>query len=333
MTHYQLSYRSGSSKEAHEKWLKGDERSNTLFCPGKKNIHGIEIRPYCGQLVKGPSVCAGSPPSESQASDEDTSSEDEHTPDYEPGRRMMWWNEIRQPPKTKNPFVPEIDTSVRLLMDGSHEWQLGGMTIVSGSKLLVTDMDDDCLRVFNLPTDSLATLPGEFLSTSANFECPWDVTTDNRDNIYVIDNISLQVLDMNGKVLQQRSRDIPANAGGIAAKGDRMAICDIKANTCEIYKTGSSGDLSHVLTMKLGRHYDGQMQNPLQGVAIDDDGNMYVSDPDKCVIHKYTQSGEILGQIQTGSVNPGSLAWHSGCGLLTADLMSRKIWLLTPTVV
>ncbi len=308
----------------HEKWLKGDVHSNTFFGTGKKNIHGIEIRPYCGQLVKGPSVCAGSRPSESQASDEDTSSEDEHTPDCEPGRRIVWRNDT---------FVPEIDTSVRLLMDGSDEWQLGGMTVVPGSRLLVTDMDNDCLRVFNLPKDSLVKLPGEFLSTSANFECPWDVTTDSRDNIYIIDNISLQVLDVNGKVLQQSSRDIPSNAGGIAAKGDRMAICDSKANTCEIYKTGSSGDLSHVSTMKLGRHSDGQNQNPLQGVAIDDDGNMYVSDPDKCVIQKYTQSGEILGQIQTGSVNPGSLAWHSGCGLLTADLMSRKIWLLTPTVV
>ncbi len=241
----------------------------------------------------------------------------------------MWWNGTGQ--KTKNPFVPATDTGARLLMDGKDGWQLGGMTILSDGRLLVTDMENNCLRVFCLPKDSTVKPPGQKLRTSIHFECPWDVTTDSRDNIYIIDNMAVHVLDSKGTLLHQRSRDIPANAGGIAAKGDRLAIIDMEAGTCEIYKTGSSGDLDNASTMKLGRRSDGEIQNPIQGIAIDDDGNMYVSDPDKCVIQKYSLSGQRLDQIQTGKINPGPLAWYSGYGLLTADMILRKIWLLTST--
>ena len=331
VTQYQLSYRSGSSKQAHEKWLRGDERSLTLFCSAKQNIEDIEIRPYCGHLVKGPSVCVRSSISvcsKPKTSDSGSSSEDEHTPDSGPSKRMVWRTAAGQ--EMTSPFVPTIDTRARLLMDGKDRWQLGGMAVMSDGRLLVTDMDNNCLRLLPLPTDSLANTIGQYLCTSVNFECPWDVATDDKDNIYIIDNMAVHVLDRKGKLLQQRSRDIPANPGGIAAGGDKIAIIDMKGNTCEVYKTGSSGGMDHVSSITLGRCSDGQIQNPVQGVAIDDDGNMYVSDPDKRVIHKYDQSGQLLAQIQTGKINPGPLVWHSGCGLLTSDVILRKIWLLTP---
>ncbi len=333
ITQYHLRYRKGSSKEAHEKWLNSDENSLKVSCSVRQNIHDIEIRPYCGDLVKGFSVCAGSTASvcnRSETSEAESNSEGEHTPDSGSDKRLTWWDGTGQ--KTKNPFVPATDTDARLLMDGEDEWQLGGMTILSDGRLLVTDMDNNCLRVFPLPKDSPVKSPGQNLRTSANFECPWDVTTDGKDNVYVIGNMAVHVVSNKGKLLHQKSHDIPANAGGIAAKGDRLAIIDMEANTCEIYKTGSSGDLDHDSSMKLDRRSDDrQIQNPIQGVAIDDDGNMYVSDPDKCVIQKYSPSGQRLERIHTGKINPGSLEWHSGYGLLAADMILRKIWLLTPT--
>ena len=145
---------------------------------------------------------------------------------------------------------------------------------------------------------------------------------DAQDNIYVLDNRGLHVLDREGKYLESVLRDFPKSAGSVAAKGGRLAIMDMETNKCYIYKTGSSGEL--VTSRKFGQYTAGY----IQGVAMDDEGNVYVADPAKHVIDKYSPGWKLLIQIQTRHVNPGPLEWHSGYGLLAVDVARKEVWQL-----
>ncbi len=167
------------------------------------------------------------------------------------------------------------------------------------------------------------------MQTDGTFECPWDVAIDEQDNIYVLDNQGLHVLDANGKCLETTQREIPEKAGGVVARGGHLAITDMEKNTCEIYTTGSSGNLTHVSSQELGR-YTLKVEDNFRGVAMDLDGNIYVADPNKYAIDKYSPEWELLGQIQTGYMRPGPMDWHPGHGLLTVDMVYRRVWLFTP---
>ncbi len=137
------------------------------------------------------------------------------------------------------------------------------------------------------------------------------------------------MLDREGKCLDTLSCDIPGNAGGIVARGGRLAILDMERNTFEIYTIGSSGDLNHVSFWTLLGRYTTEVNN-VQGVAMDNEGNIYVTDPEKHSIDKYCRNRELLGRIQTGQVNPGPLAWHPRLGLLTVDMVNKGVFLLIP---
>ncbi len=147
---------------------------------------------------------------------------------------------------------------------------------------------------------------------------------DDEGNIYVLDSRGLRVLDRERKCLESTLRDLPKSAGSVASKAGRLAIMDMKTNKCYIYKTGSSGEL--VTSRKFGQYTAGY----IQGVAMDVEGNVYVADPAKHVIDKYSPGWKLLSQIQTGHVNPGPLEWHSEYGLLTVDVAREEVWHLKP---
>ncbi len=51
-------------------------------------------------------------------------------------------------PSTPAPAVPQIEMSVQMLMSGRRfDWQPGGIAVMSDGRLLITDMDNDCLRL------------------------------------------------------------------------------------------------------------------------------------------------------------------------------------------
>ncbi len=148
--------------------------------------------------------------------------------------------------------------------------------------------------------------------------------------MYILDNQGLHVLDRKGRCLTTTPHDIPGNAGGIVARGGRLEILDMDRNTFQIYRTGSSGGLSHVSFWTLLGRYTVEVKDSVWGVAMDNEGNMYVTGPEKHSIDKYGRRRELLGRIQTGQVNPGPMAWHPRHGLLTVDMVNKGVFLLTP---
>ncbi len=186
------------------------------------------------------------------------------------------------------------------------------------------------MSFYILVGDSPPKLPEERLYTDHSFECPWDVAIDEQDNIYVLDNQSLHVLDRKGQCLETTSRDIPGNAGGIAVRENDLTILDMDRNTCQIYRSGSSGDLRHVSSWMLIGRYAVEIKGSVRGVAMDHNENLYVTDPRKHSLDKYSPGRALLGRIQTGQVYPGLLAWYPGHGLLTVDMVNKTVCLLTP---
>ncbi len=133
VTRYQVTYRKGD-KDGYEKWLKSDQCSLFLRCSAKK-IQGIEVRPYCGQKVKGPEEFAITlvvMPKDVQTScgkgDVETIEEDRALP--------------------STPAVPQLEMSAQVLIDGRDlDWQPGGIAVMPDGRLIITDMDNDCLRI------------------------------------------------------------------------------------------------------------------------------------------------------------------------------------------
>ncbi len=137
------------------------------------------------------------------------------------------------------------------------------------------------------------------------------------------------MLDRKGKCLETTQHEIPENSGGLVVTGGRLWIIDMERDTCRVYRIGNSGHVTHVSSRDLG-HKSLEIEDSVRGVALDHEGNIYVSDPDSHAIHKYNSEWQLLGQIQTGEVYPGPMDWHPGHGLLTVDMVNRRVWLLTP---
>ncbi len=156
VTRYQVTYSKGDT-EGHEKWVTGDQRSLTFKCSARNDIHKIEVRPYCGQVVKGPGVMLpGKEPGEirPKGPGEIRPGKEPQMHDYSLVHFSMPLYEEEEEEEEEDltlpctPAVPQIEMSVQVLMDGrDSDWQPGGIAVMSDGRLIITDMDNDCLRI------------------------------------------------------------------------------------------------------------------------------------------------------------------------------------------
>ncbi len=204
-----------------------------------------------------------------------------------------------------------------------QDWSPGGATVTTDGRLLVADMENDSIRVIDGRGETLDMY--QYGRDGEPFQCPWDVATDENDNIYVLDNLSVQMLDRNGKFQQEVLRDLPGAIGGFAARLGRLAITDQDTNTCELYTT----DGKHIMTLPTG---DKKLYEAC-GVAMDDEGNIYVVDSNK-LVRKYDRNGDSLGSMKAhwnqGAFSPGSILWSRDRGLVMSDIDRDVIWGIAP---
>ena len=89
---------------------------------------------------------------------------------------------------------------------------------------------------------------------------------------------------------------------GLAVRGSEIYVADYKASHIEVYDR-FSGSLLRTIG-KPGKKR-GEMYGPL-GVAIDNDGNVYVDDVINCRVQKFTADGKVLGAFGAMGDSPGT---------------------------
>jgi hypothetical protein len=111
------------------------------------------------------------------------------------------------------------------------------------------------------------------------FDQPTGIAADAAGNVYVADpsNSRVQKFDSTGHFLRMWGRDVVASGPGDTST-DRFEICVAGLDTCQV---GVTGDLG------------GEMTNP-HSIAVDSEGNVYVSDSGNLRILKFNSAGTFL---------------------------------------
>ncbi len=310
VTGYMVKYRRTGTDNHFQKRTNSERYFLLLRCSRLGKPYEIEVVPCCGHAVQGPSATA----------DVGKISADGSGDILE--KIAVWADGIvgTNPDAGKVVFFHSGKT--RHIVE-VQDWSPGGVVATSNGRILVADMEKDCIRVIDKQGKTLEVY--QYGRNGEPFQCPWDVATDRDGNIYVVDNLSVQMLDRNGRFEKEVLTELQGNIGGFAVRMGVLAITDKDTNTCEVYTT----DGKHTLTLPT----DGKTMYAPDGVAIDDEGNIYVVD-EKRMIRKYDREGASLGSLKAhwdqGAFTPGSITWSQDRGLVISDVKRDVIWGITP---
>ena len=151
VTQYQVTYTNSDARKV-EKWTKRDQRSLDLKFSARNPIHAIEVRPYCGELLKGPGLTKNTESLATAAA----------APPVQTDAISCGW--------------------IMLMNSNGSKCQPGGVAAMSDGRLLVTDIEKNCLRLSTAtPTikgiDVLVDIFGHLLksnnSTKTMVHNPW----------------------------------------------------------------------------------------------------------------------------------------------------------------
>ncbi len=170
-------------------------------------------------------------------------------------------------------------------------------------------------------------------SAPAQFDFPTAIAADNQGRVLVVDrgNVRVQVFDgPSGRYLGTFGSAgkgpgqflLPRH---VAVSPDRIYVVAQLNHRVNVYDT--SGNPVAAIGTATG---SGALDVP-RGVAVDRDGNVYVSDSALRAIKKYTPAGAFAGRVDGGNVaHPHGLAFESKTGdLWVADGASGRVVVLT----
>ncbi len=311
VTGYVVNYRRTGTDRHFERRTNG--KTNFLSLRGSRlgKPYEIEVIPCCGDIVRGPSA----------TTDVRLISADDSldNPVLKKIAILSDGTVLGTDPDAGKIVVARDKT--RQIVE-CHDWSPGGVAATSDGRILVADMEKDCIRVIDKQGKTLDM--HQYGRNGEPFQCPWDVATDEDDNIYVVDNLSVQMLDRNGIFQKEVLSDLQINVVGFAARMGLLAIADKDTNTCELYTT----DGKHILTLPT----DDKTLCAPDGVAIDDEGNIYIVDDKR--VRKYDREGASLGSMKAhwnqGAFNPGSIIWCRDRGLVISDVKRDVLWGISP---
>jgi DNA-binding beta-propeller fold protein YncE len=170
-------------------------------------------------------------------------------------------------------------------------------------------------------------------SAPAQFDFPTALAADNQGRVLVVDrgNSRVQIFEgMSGRYLGAFGSAgkgagqflIPRH---IAASPDRIFVVAQLNHRVNVYDM--NGNALAAIGATAG---SGALDVP-RGVAVDKDGNVYVSDSAARAVRKYTPTGAFAGRVDGGNVaHPHGLAMQANGDLWVADGASGRVVVLTP---
>jgi DNA-binding beta-propeller fold protein YncE len=170
-------------------------------------------------------------------------------------------------------------------------------------------------------------------SAPAQFDFPTAIAADNRGRVLVVDrgNARVQIfegasgryLGMFGSAGREPGQFLIARH--IAVSSDRIYLADQLNHRVNVY------DMNGTSVSAIGTVAGSGALDVPRGVALDRDGNVYVSDSAARAIRKYSATGAFAGRVDGGNVaHPHGLAMQSNGDLWVADGASGRVVVLTP---
>ena len=209
-----------------------------------------------------------------------------------------------------------------------------GIARDSKGTVYVADALDSNLRVYDMAAQTVKNYSEDPL-----FGRPTDLAIDAADNLYVVDSDQATVL-----VFDKERRPLRAFGGpqdlqspayiAIDAKRARIYVSDPRANKIVIYDR--FGNRVGVIGQQGGGEKGGHSFSSPQGMAIDEDGNLYVAellgakisvfDAKGLYLRSFGERGDAVYQFEA----PKDLAFDSDGNLWVVDTRRAQIYTYTP---
>ncbi len=221
--------------------------------------------------------------------------------------------------------VPEFQGMIQ----GTGEYKLKDPmdVFVDGGEVYVSDTGNDRVVVFDKSGDpkmsfgSSGTEPGQF-------KFPYGISVDSDGNIYVADmyNNNISIFDKTGKFIKYFEPEDGYQfdgPSGIRIFDDKLYVPEVNSGNISVYGLDGKRELFIENSDEEGPHLD----KP-NGIAIDEDGKIYVADPGLAVVKVFDKKGKYLKDITGKKAGQGS-AFTSPRGVVVDDngriLVSDKI--------
>ena len=147
---------------------------------------------------------------------------------------------------------------------------------------------------------------GKLGKGEGEIDVPTGIAVDKEGNVYVNDfrNRRIQKFDKDGNFLIQWIPDPPGAPGSIAIDGEgNVYVSLFEADDHNIQKFDTNGKL--LMTWGGTGSGDGQFAGQIEDIAIDQDGNLYVTDSYNHRIQKFDSNGNFVAKFGGESSDEG----------------------------
>ena len=200
------------------------------------------------------------------------------------------------PPEYSQSFYGDFDTPLSKPMDVTRV----------GEFIYVSDTSNKQIQVFDQAGTSIFKF-GEEGTGNGQFNFPYGLDGDEDGNIYVADlyNGNISIFDSKGKFLsyfKETGDKVISSPGGLRIHEDRLYVTDIKEN--KMFSFSLEGE--KLLEIGGPGSEDGKFIAP-NAVAVDDKGNIYVTDSGNNRVQMFDEKGKFLRSIngsEDGKGNP-----------------------------
>lgn len=206
--------------------------------------------------------------------------------------------------------------------------------VVSNNCLYVTDAGRQDVVVFDLES-------GEVLSTfgKGEFQFPYGITADSKGNIYIADTDldKISIYSPEGAYIEDFTPVDPEKAiespSAIRIYDDKLYVPEINTGVVKVF------DLEGNLLLEIAEPADSEyaLDSP-NGVAVDGEGNIYISDTMNARVLVYDEKGNFVKELggrtaeSTTSelANPRGIAVDEAGYVYVVDLLASNVAMFTP---
>jgi DNA-binding beta-propeller fold protein YncE len=209
-----------------------------------------------------------------------------------------------KPPSGFNKFVLGGDRVIRPI------WKPYGITTTAG-KVFVADTQPKNVGTVDLQKRTLRYLRP---TGSGAFRMPIGIAVDADGTKYVTDTVRHQVLvfDPQGKLKTTIGQGREIKPCGIALHKDRLFVTDLSNNCVRVY---AKATLKELFTVPKAPVTEQSVLRSPTNIALDQEGNMYVSDTGGFAIQIYDANGDYVRSVGEMGITPGRFGLPKGVGV------------------